>query len=165
MLKLYFKSKESIMKKIVLASTLAFCLAASSFTQEVSAQVISEVAAGQHSQAILQLMNVTGLSYAGLVTAGLIVGGVIVGAATNSTASTTPPLVCPVGETLINGVCEENTGPEATCSGSDPLVNGVCTGTTTTLTSTITGTGTGTGTGTMTSTITVPVTFTYLPTL
>jgi hypothetical protein len=144
------------MKKIVLASTLALCLAAGSFTQEVSAQT-TEVAAGQHSQAILQLMNATGLSYAGLVTAGLIVGGVIVGAATNSSGSTTPALVCPVGETLVNGVCEEGTGPVATCSGSDPLVSGVCTGTTTTVTVT--------GTGTMTSTITVPVTFTYLPTL
>jgi hypothetical protein len=154
--KLYFKSKESIMKKIVLASTLALCLATGSFTQEVSAQT-TEVAAGQHSQAILQLMNVTGLSYAGLVAAGLIVGGVIVGAVTNSSASTTPALVCPVGETLVNGVCEENTGPVPTCSGNDPLVSGVCTGTTTTLTSTVT--------GTMTSTITVPVTFTYLPTL
>jgi hypothetical protein len=150
------------MKKIVLASTLALCLATGSFTQEVSAQA-TEVTAGQHSQAILQLMNATGLSYAGLVTAGLIVGGVIVGAATNSSASTTPALVCPVGQTLVNDVCEENPGPVPTCSGSDPLVSGVCTGTTTTLTSSITGTGT--GTGTMTSTITVPVTFTYLPTL
>jgi hypothetical protein len=149
------------MKKIVLASTLALCLAASSFTQEVYAQapaeVTSEVAAGQHSQAILNLMNATGLSYGGLVAAGFIVGGVIVGAASNSSGSTTPPLVCPVGETLVNGVCEEGTGPVATCSGSDPLVSGVCTGTTTTVTVT--------GTGTMTSTITVPVTFTYLPTL
>jgi hypothetical protein len=154
LIKLYFKSKESTMKKIVLASTLALCLAAGSFTQEVSAQATSEVAAGQHSKAVLQLMNATGLSYAGLVAAGLVVAGVIVSVATNTSGSSAG---CPDGQTLVNGVCEEGTGPVATCSGSDPLVSGVCTGTTTTVTVT--------GTGTMTSTVTVPVTFTYLPTL
>jgi hypothetical protein len=109
-----FISKESIMKKILMAATAAICFAGSSFAQEnAGGDSASSSAFGDMNKET--------------IVAGVVAVGVLGAMVANNRGDSKPVVII-------------EPPPDPTCSGSDPLVDGVCTGTTTTVT--VSGTGT-----------------------
>jgi hypothetical protein len=110
-----FISKESIMKKILMAATAALCFAGSSFAQEnAGGDSASSSAFGDMNKET--------------IVAGVVAVGVLGAMVANNRGDSKPVVII------------DPPPVDPTCSGSDPLVDGVCTGTTTTVT--VSGTGT-----------------------
>lgn len=135
-----------MMKKILIAATVALCFAGSSVAQEnAGGNAASNSASGDMKKEKI---------VAGVVGAGVLAAMVLNNRGNTKAAPVDP--VCGIGETLVDGVCVPDTVVPV-CEAGEELVDGECVpvSTTTTITTSVTNTVTSTSTTPVTATTTL----------